>query len=104
MATALVFANLIWLLIKRKLSFPLYLTCWFYALAMNRRTILLAASVLGLLYLLGYARRLKHGNRALLAGALLATSAAALVLHHGNFQFGTLRPWRPGPRSGLAPY
>ncbi|ETH36143.1 hypothetical protein L546_0140 [Bordetella pertussis H897] len=48
MATALVFANLIWLLIKRKLSFPLYLTCWFYALAMNRRTILLAASVLGL--------------------------------------------------------
>ncbi|WP_235181244.1 hypothetical protein [Bordetella bronchiseptica] len=100
MATALVFANLIWLLIKRKLSLPLYLTCWFYALAMNRRTILLAASVLGLLYLLGYARRLKHGNRALLAGALLATSAAALVLHHGNFQFGTLPSLAPRAQVG----
>ncbi|CAB3900949.1 hypothetical protein LMG26846_04505 [Achromobacter insuavis] len=77
MATALVFANLIWLLCRRRLSLLLFGACWFYALTLNRRADMAASLVLGILYLVWFV----EGNRLrerlkFLAVCLLATAAA----------------------------
>ncbi|WP_202731305.1 hypothetical protein [Achromobacter xylosoxidans] len=77
MATALVFANLIWLLCRRRLSLLLFGACWFYALLLNRRADMAAALVLGIMYLVW----LVDGDRLrerlkFLATCVLATLAA----------------------------
>lgn len=80
MATALVFANLIWLLCRRRLSLLLFGACWFYALTLNRRADMAASLMLGILYLVWFV----DGNRLrerlkFLAVCLLATTAAVAL-------------------------
>lgn len=77
MATVLVFANLIWLLCRRRLSLPLFAVCWFYALLLNRRADLAAVLVLGVAYLLWFVDGDKLRSRLkMLAVWVLATAAA----------------------------
>src|SRR3546814_21116049 len=52
MATALVVANLLWLLARRRLSSALFASGWLYCLVLNRRADVLAMAVLGAIYLL----------------------------------------------------
>lgn len=77
MATALVFANLIWLLCRRRLSLLLFGACWFYALLLNRRADMAACLVLGIMYLvwLVEGERLRERLK-FLATCALATLAA----------------------------
>ena len=78
MATALVVANLLWLLARRRLSSALFAIAWLYCLVLNRRADLLGMGVLGAAYLLclmqGSWRR-----KAAMALAWAALSGAGLL-------------------------
>jgi len=81
MATVLVFANLIWLLCRRRLPLWLFSACWFYALLLNRRADLAAALVLGVAYLLWFVEGHKTRERLkMLAAWGLATVAAISLI------------------------
>ncbi|MNX40966.1 hypothetical protein D3C86_713590 [compost metagenome] len=81
MATVLVFANLIWLLCRRRLSLTLFAACWFYALLLNRRADLAATLVLGVTYLLWLVDGNTVRNRLKMVAVWILATAAAMLLH-----------------------
>ncbi|WP_241073774.1 hypothetical protein [Achromobacter insuavis] len=81
MATALVIANLIWLLCRRRLSLLLFGACWFYALALNRRADMAASLVLGILYIVWFINGDRLRERLKFLAACLLATAAAVPLH-----------------------
>ncbi|WP_238920469.1 hypothetical protein [Achromobacter xylosoxidans] len=88
MATALVFACVIYLLSRRRLPWILFAAAWVYSLGLNRRADVLALAILGLGYLLiglkNAAPRLKF------TFAWVVASAAGMGLHGGTFFIGAL--------------
>lgn len=88
MATALVFACVIWLLSRRHLPWFLFAAAWVYALGLNRRADVLALGILGLGYMLmGLKNRMPRLRFAL---AWAVASAAGMALHGGSFYIGAL--------------
>ena len=88
MGTALVYACLIWMVLKRRLPPALFAACWFYALLLNRRADLLATGILGLGYLVLYARE-KH-DRIKLVAAWAVAGLVAFSLQQQTFHWGAL--------------
>lgn len=82
MATVLVFANLIWLLCRRRLSLLLFGACWFYALTLNRRADMAATLVLGILYLVWFVDGDRLRERLKFLTVCLLATAATVPLHH----------------------
>ncbi|WP_338880498.1 hypothetical protein WHX56_03765 [Achromobacter veterisilvae] len=80
MATVLVFANLIWLLCRRRLSLLLFGACWFYALLLNRRADLAATLVLGVAYFLCFVDGDKLRQRLKMTAVWALATVAALQL------------------------
>jgi len=78
MATALVVANLLWLVVKRRLSSALFAVAWLYCLVLNRRADMLAMAVLGAAYLLCFLQG-SWRRKAAMALAWAAISAAGLL-------------------------
>lgn len=88
MGTALVYACLIWMLLKRRLPLTLFAACWFYALLLNRRADLVATGILGLGYLILYVHE-KH-TRIKLVATWAAASLVAFSLQQQTFHWGAL--------------
>lgn len=88
MATALVFACLIWLLSRRELPWTLFGAAWIYALGLNRRADALALGILGLGYLLLGLKTAAPRARFALAWAV--ASVAGMALHGGSFYIGAM--------------
>ncbi|AZS82257.1 hypothetical protein LP085_06560 [Achromobacter sp. MY14] len=88
MATALVFACVIWMLSRRRLPWFLFAAAWVYALGLNRRADVLALAILGLGYLLMGLKNVIPRLRFVLAW--VAASAAGMALHGGTFYIGAL--------------
>lgn len=88
MATALVFACLIWLLSRRELPWILFGAAWIYSLSLNRRADALALGILGLGYLLLGLKT--TAPRARFAVAWAITSVAGMALHGGSFYIGAM--------------
>lgn len=78
MATALVVANLLWLLARRRLCLPLFAGAWLYCLVLNRRADMLGLLVLGVIYL-AFLLDGSWRRKAALAVAWAAISAAGLL-------------------------
>src|SRR3546814_18964539 len=78
MATALVVANLLWLLARRRLSSALFASGWLYCLVLNRRADVLAMAVLGAIYLL-FLMQGPWRCKAAMALAWVAFSGAGLL-------------------------
>lgn len=88
MATALVFACLIWLLSRRELPWILFGAAWIYSLGLNRRADALALGILGIGYLLlGFKATAPRLRFAL---AWVVASGAGMALHGGSFYIGAM--------------
>lgn len=103
MATVLVFANLIWLLCRRRLSLPLFAICWFYALLLNRRADLAAALVLGVACLLWFVDGDKRRGRLKLLAAWVLATAAAMALQSEPLHLVSLPSIQERPPAQPAP-
>lgn len=99
MATVLVFANLIWLLCRRRLSLTLFAACWFYALLLNRRADLAATLVLGMTYLLWLVDGNTVRNRLKMVAVWALATAAAMLLHSEPLHLVSLPSIREKPLS-----
>lgn len=88
MATALVFACLIWLLRRHRLPLLLFSASWIYAIGLNRRADVLALSILGLAYLVGVLRTTPSRLRFAFAWGL--ATAAGMAMHGGTFYLGAM--------------
>lgn len=78
MATALVVVNLLWLLVKRRLSTALFAAAWLYCLVLNRRADMLGLAVLGVAYLLFFFQGPWRRRLALALGWAAITAAVLL--------------------------
>lgn len=88
MATALIYACLVWMLIKRRLPLTLFAACWFYAMLLNRRADLVAVGILGMGYLLLFAR--ENTARLRLAAVWVIAGILAFSLQDSAFKWGAL--------------
>lgn len=88
MATALVFACLIWLLGRRRISLVLFAAAWIYGIGLNRRADVLALGILGLAHLIGglgaAAPRLRF------AATWTIATAVGMAMHGGTFFIGAM--------------
>lgn len=103
MATVLVFANLIWLLCRRRLSLLLFGACWFYALLLNRRADLAATLVLGVAYLLLFVDGDRLRGRLKMLAAWAVATAAALSLQSEPLHLVSLPNIQAGPPAHTVP-